>query len=107
MALEPFTVWRGIAIKKSLDSGGVFDSAHTLLVCSPAPLVFLVPRITETAATAITRLEDFKGHWSYREHLNEQVEMIECLNRWKSSQMGREVLVLGGKHVAFSQLSVC
>lgn len=85
------------AIKASLEPEGIFNEARALLVCSPAPLVFLEPRITQSAATAIHRLEDFKGHWSYGEHVKEQLMLIESLQKWKTSQTGREVLVLGGK----------
>ncbi|KAG0620338.1 hypothetical protein M758_4G208700 [Ceratodon purpureus] len=84
------------AIEKALRPDGIFGEARALLVCSPAPLVFLEPRITQSAAHAIPRLEDFKGHWSFGEHIKEQILMIDSLSNWKSSGTGREVLVLGG-----------
>ena len=83
------------AITKALFPDGIFGNVRSLLVCSPAPLVFLEPQITKNAAVAFKRLEDFKGHWSFREHINEQIKMIKALSEWKTA--GREVLVLGGK----------
>jgi hypothetical protein len=85
------------AIDKALSPNGIFGEARALLVCSPAPLVFLEPRITQSAAHAISRLEDFRGHWSFGEHIKEQILMIDALSKWKSIGTGREVLVLGGK----------
>jgi hypothetical protein len=87
--------WKSIT--KALDGDGIFSEARALLVCSPAPLVFLEPRITQSAAAAIPRLEDFKGHWSYKEHVKEQLLFIESLTKWKSSGSGRDILVLGGE----------
>lgn len=84
------------AIKKTLSAEGIFAEARALLVCSPAPLVFLEPRITQSAAAAFHRLEDFKGHWSFGEHIKEQIMMIDSLCEWKNAA-SREVLVLGGK----------
>lgn len=84
------------AITKALHSDGIFGKVRALLVCSPAPLVFLEPRITQSAAVAFNRLEDFKGHWSFGEHIKEQIMMIDALHDWKTSGVGREVLVLGG-----------
>ncbi|XP_024371364.1 uncharacterized protein [Physcomitrium patens] len=83
------------AIKKTLSAEGIFAEARALLVCSPAPLVFLEPRITQSAAAAFHRLEDFKGHWSFGEHIKEQIMMIDSLCEWKNAA-SREVLVLGG-----------
>ncbi|KAJ7535968.1 hypothetical protein O6H91_12G052000 [Diphasiastrum complanatum] len=83
-------------INCSLEHGGLFDNVRVLLVCSPAPLVFLEPMITNAAANNVPRLEDFKGHWSAKMHIKEQVQMIECLWKWKRSSPKREVLVLGG-----------
>ena len=85
------------AIENALSPAGVFGKARAILVCSPAPLVFLEPRITHSAAHAISRLEDFKGHWSFGEHIKEQIAMIDALSKWKGTGAGREVLVLGGK----------
>jgi len=70
--------------------------------CARLLLVFLVPRITGTAAATIPHLKDFKGHWSYGKYLDEQVQLIVCLNEWNTSQLGCEVLVLGCKDVSFS-----
>lgn len=81
-------------IDKALGHGGVFDNVRILVVCSPAPLVFLVPSLTVAAPTCVNRLEDFKGHWS--KYKNEQRRMIDSLRRWKESGEGREVIVLGG-----------
>lgn len=86
------------AITKALSPDGIFGNVRALLVCSPAPLVFLEPRITQSVAVAFNRLEDFKGHWSYGEHIKEQIMMIDALNDWKTSGIGREVLVLGGRY---------
>ncbi len=63
--------------------------------------MFLVPRITGPAAATIPHLKDFKGHWSYGKHLDEQVQLIVCLNEWNTSQLGCEVLVLGCTDVSF------
>ncbi|KAG0591592.1 hypothetical protein KC19_1G186500 [Ceratodon purpureus] len=84
------------AITKALCPDGIFGKIRALLVCSPAPLVFLEPQITKNAAVAFKRLEDFKGHWSFGEHINEQIKMIDALSEWKATEVGREVLVLGG-----------
>lgn len=84
------------AITKALSPDGIFGKVRALLVCSPAPLVFLEPQITQSLAVAVKRLEDFKGHWSFGEHIKEQIMMIEALNEWKLRRPGREVLVLGG-----------
>lgn len=81
-------------IKQAMGDDGIFHKVQVLVVCSPAPLVFLVPSITNVAGKTVHRLEDFKGHWSA--HKKEQVEMIECLQQWKVSGKGRQVLVLGG-----------
>lgn len=83
-------------IEKALGDDGIFAKAQVLVICSPAPLVFLVPAITKAAGHTVQRLEDFKGHWSA--HKDEQVKMIKCLQTWKYSDYakGREVLVLGG-----------
>ncbi|KAJ7570564.1 hypothetical protein O6H91_01G126000 [Diphasiastrum complanatum] len=83
-------------ITSSLKPNGLFDKVRVLLVCSPAPLVFLEPTITNAAAKRVHQLEDFKGHWSASMHIKEQVEMINCLWTWKNSTTNREVLVLGG-----------
>jgi len=85
------------AITKALSPDGIFGKVRALLVCSPAPLVFLEPRITQSVAVAFNRLEDFKGHWSFGEHIKEQIMMIDALNVWKTLGSGREVLVLGGR----------
>ncbi|KAH9321321.1 hypothetical protein KI387_015960, partial [Taxus chinensis] len=80
-------------IETSLGKGGFFDKLKMLLVCSPAPLVFLQHAITSTAAN-VNQLEDFKGHWSV--HPREQHHMIDCLFQWKTSKEHREILILGG-----------
>lgn len=103
-------------IEKSLGKGGIFDKVKMLLVCSPAPLVFLQQAITSTAANSVNRLEDFKGHWSVHPH--EQCHMIDCLYKWKTSKEHRDILILGGdvhcgghstiqvsKSIAFCQLT--
>ena len=82
-------------IKHALGHDGLFKEVQALVICSPAPLVFLIPSITSVLGRTVHRLEDFKGHWSH--HNKEQMEMIECLNTWKSARSGREVIVLGGK----------
>ncbi|KAI5054986.1 hypothetical protein GOP47_0030131 [Adiantum capillus-veneris] len=81
-------------IDEALGDGGVFRSVRVLVVCSPAPLVFLVPAVTRVAPTVVDRLEDFKGHWSAYKH--EQKRMVDSLQRWKESKICREVIVLGG-----------
>ncbi|MCO5557872.1 hypothetical protein L7F22_011444 [Adiantum nelumboides] len=81
-------------IDEALGDGGVFRDVQVLVVCSPAPLVFLVPAVTVAAPTVVQRLEDFKGHWSAYKH--EQGRMVDSLQRWKESRKGREVIVLGG-----------
>eukprot|EP01018_Ginkgo_biloba_P005135 Gb_04273 [translate_table: standard] len=106
--------WKDIEI--SLEKGGVFDEVKMLLVCSPAPLVFLHHAITSKAANSVNRLEDFKGHWSVHPH--EQKRMIDCLYKWKTTKEYREILILGGdvhcgghstirisKNTAFHQLT--
>lgn len=60
-------------LKSALGRGGIFDGVRALLVCSPAPVVFLTGLITDEFADHIGRLEDFKGHWSHRDHRAEQV----------------------------------
>lgn len=60
-------------IKSALGKGGIFDGVRALLICSPAPVVFLSGSVTDEFADRIQRLEDFKGHWSHRDHRAEQV----------------------------------
>lgn len=95
------------AITKSLSPDGEFGKARALLVCSPAPLVFLEPRITQSAAKAVHRLEDFRGHWSFGDHIKEQITMIDALSEWKFKKAGREVLVLGGKRSCPLSSPIC
>ncbi|MCO5550235.1 hypothetical protein L7F22_003718 [Adiantum nelumboides] len=80
-------------IDEALGDGGVFRDIQFLVVCSPAPLVFLVPSVTVAAPTVVQRLEDFKGHWSA--YKREQRRMVDSLQQWKESRKGREVIVLG------------
>lgn len=80
-------------IEKSLRKEGIFDKLKMLVICSPAPLVFLQHTITSTASN-VNQLEDFKGHWSVHPH--EQQRMIDCLSQWKNSKEHRDILILGG-----------
>ncbi|CAM6102417.1 unnamed protein product [Calypogeia fissa] len=82
-------------IEKAL-KGGIFESARALLVCTPAPLVFLEHNFTDVVANRVSRLEDFKGHWSAAPHFPEQKKMVDILCEWKRTFNTREVLVLGG-----------
>lgn len=75
---------------------GIFENARVLLVCTPAPLVFLEHNFTDVVAKRVASLEDFKGHWSAAPHFAEQKKMIEVLSDWKRATTTREVLVLGG-----------
>ncbi|XP_024533319.1 uncharacterized protein LOC9651288 [Selaginella moellendorffii] len=82
-------------IDQALRPGDLFEDVRVLLVCSPAPLVFLEPNITDAAGKNVPRLADFRGHWSADMHRKEQTRMIEALVNWKESGR-REVMVLGG-----------
>lgn len=83
-------------IDKALTRGGLLESAQVLLLCTPAPLVFLQHNFTDVVANRVSRLEDFKGHWSAAPHFAEQKKMVDLLCHWKSDSNTREVLVLGG-----------
>lgn len=83
-------------VERCMSPGGLFHNVRALLICSPAPLVFLDPGFTNVLGNAVQRLEDFKGHWSAPEHIKEQIEFCNTIWKWKSSGKGREVLVLGG-----------
>ncbi|KAL2633411.1 hypothetical protein R1flu_004890 [Riccia fluitans] len=82
-------------IDHALSAGGLFDSAKVLLLCTPAPLVFLDRGFTDVASN-VPRLVDFKGHWSAAPHYDEQKRMINTIFRWRAASKDREVLVLGG-----------
>ncbi|GAQ85600.1 hypothetical protein KFL_002440060 [Klebsormidium nitens] len=87
-------------IKSALGRGGIFDGVRALLVCSPAPVVFLTGLVTDEFADHIARLEDFKGHWSHRDHRGEQLEFLTRLVEWKgrvaAGAGGRELYIFGG-----------
>ena len=73
-------------IMSALGRGGIFDGVRALLVCSPAPVVFLTGLITDEFADHIARLEDFKGHWSHRDHREEQVTKRFRISRFQGSE---------------------
>ncbi|KAL3694289.1 hypothetical protein R1sor_007940 [Riccia sorocarpa] len=85
--------WR--EIDQALSAGGLFERAKVLLLCTPAPLVFLDHNFTD-AASNVPRLVDFKGHWSAAKHYDEQKRMISTIFGWRAASKDREVLVLGG-----------
>lgn len=78
-----------------MGTGGLFEQANVLLVCTPAPLVFLDHNFTDVASN-VPRLVDFKGHWSANLHYEEQKRMIDILFAWKGASTKRDILVLGG-----------
>jgi hypothetical protein len=77
-------------------NGGMFESARALLVCTPAPLVFLERNFTDLLGNRVQRLEDFKGHWSHAPHYPEQERIVNSLCNWKKASDDRDILVLGG-----------
>jgi phosphodiesterase/alkaline phosphatase D-like protein len=81
--------WNALHI--ALDPGGVLGEVQKLVLCSPVPVAFLSPEMTDTMKHVIA---DFEGLWgAFRDEL---LQLMDKLRDWKAASPGREFIIAAG-----------
>jgi len=102
--------WR--AMEQALAEGGLFDGCKSLVVCSPVPVAFLSPVMTETIAKgSLGAADDLEGLWTGN-GAAELEPFLEMLYRWKKGadrlRTDREVTIVAGDiHIGLTTDILC